>query len=218
MSAIVSVEAPRRACCRVDGCKQEANRVTSGLCEKHYYRLRRTGTTSLQTKDREPIKHSDGYVLVYDPNHDLRRTSPRQYEHRVIFYEEHGAGPFNCHWCKDRVTWDDMHVDHLNDVRDDNSPTNLVASCPSCNQGRARYKTVLASKQRATKITFDGVTKTIPEWAREVGISYNSLRRRISEGWPIERCLTEPRGKSGPQSVQTTCAAGWPARPIGMGA
>jgi hypothetical protein len=32
-----------------------------------------------------------------------------------------------------------------------------------------------------------------------LGVTVQSLRWRISNGWTIERALTEPRGKTGPR-------------------
>jgi hypothetical protein len=44
------------------------------------------------------------------------------------------CGP--CHWCGVGLDWPSAHVDHLNDSKDDNSPDNLVVSCPECNKMR----------------------------------------------------------------------------------
>lgn len=41
-------------------------------------------------------------------------------------------------------------------------------------------------------ITYNGITKSISEWAEETGIRKDTLRRRIVKyGWSIERALTE---------------------------
>jgi hypothetical protein len=37
---------------------------------------------------------------------------------------------------------------------------------------------------------FDGRKMTVTDWANELGISRESLRDRLSSGWPIERALT----------------------------
>ena len=47
-------------------------------------------------------------------------------------------------------------------------------------------------------ITYQNKTLNMTEWAREVGISYWALAKRISRGWPIEKALTQPpRRRSG---------------------
>ena len=64
------------------------------------------------------------------PNHPLCRASQsgRVLEHRKVYYDIHGEGPFNCHWCDVEVNWNTLHIDHLNDIRNDNRE-NLAATC-----------------------------------------------------------------------------------------
>lgn len=46
---------------------------------------------------------------------------------------------------------------------------------------------------RARKLTFDGKTLTLREWAEEAGINLGTLRERLYQfRWSIERTLTEP--------------------------
>ena len=40
------------------------------------------------------------------------------------------------------------------------------------------------------KITFNGITKIVSEWADELGISKFCIRYRLKAGWSIERALT----------------------------
>jgi len=167
----------------------------------HYGRLRRNGT--LDNLEPSPIiMHSGGYRRMYAPDHPLRegKAGSYEYEHRVRFYNEHGPGPFKCHHCQEQVTWVDMHVDHLNDDPQDNRLENLVASCPTCNQWRGKRKMEQTIRDRyAKKVTWQGVTKTLAEWALQIGIDRESLQWRLNQGWPLDRALTEPRGKTGPR-------------------
>lgn len=39
------------------------------------------------------------------------------------------------------------------------------------------------------KITFNGETKTITDWANQIGMKRTSLRNRIASGWPLEKAL-----------------------------
>lgn len=46
--------------------------------------------------------------------------------------------------------------------------------------------------------TYKGMNKSAAEWAREVGMGYNTLRNRIVNlGWPIEKAMTTPPRKTG---------------------
>ena len=40
-------------------------------------------------------------------------------------------------------------------------------------------------------ITHNGVSKTVPEWARELGINPKTLHTRLSTGWTVERALSK---------------------------
>lgn len=141
--------------CSVEGCGN-TSRNASGrlLCEAHYMRLRRKGTTDLKVP-KPRLTHSHGYTILRCPNHPLasRRGSNHEYEHRVVFYDAHGEGPFDCHWCGQEVDWSNLHVDHLDDVKDHNDLINLVASCPTCNQARGAEKMRLTQRQIGKSIT-----------------------------------------------------------------
>jgi hypothetical protein len=190
--------------CRIDGCEEPATRIGAQMCEMHYCRLRRSGSDRRKVLAvPETTLHTHGYVLEYAPEHPLARSHPRVYQHRIVFYEEHGEGPFCCHWCGCKVTWGDMHVDHLNDVRSDNSRTNLVASCATCNQARGLHKMRRSMKvMRGVHLSAHGVTMCIADWARHLGLSRSAIEFRLARGWRMENALSPRSGKSGPMSMR----------------
>lgn len=188
--------------CSVQGCAKPANRISANLCEMHYMRVRRNGSTDrMPTHINEMLQHSGGYLLVYAPNHPLRAASPRVYEHRFVYYNANGAGPFNCYWCNKVVGWDDMHVDHLNSIVIDNCIDNLVASCPVCNQRRGNAKMRKSMRERShRRYTAHGLTKCISEWATYLGLSRNTLEYRLGAGWSLDKVFSPRIGTSGPKS------------------
>jgi hypothetical protein len=191
--------------CNVSGCDGLATRRAAGLCEKHYYRLRRNGHYELHSWP-PLVEHSHGYRLVYAPNHPLATPGQksRVYEHRAVYFAEHGEGPFACRWCSQTVTWSDMHVDHLDDDRANNDPANLAASCPTCNQWRGHNKMVRTARAKAKQLEWNGKRQSLGEWAEELQIPLHRLRQRIKAEWSVERALTEPRGPTGPVGVSTS--------------
>ena len=53
------------------------------------------------------------------------------------------------------------------------------------------------NKRSNHRITFNGLTKTLKQWANTMGINYGTLCGRINVyNWPVERALTQPvRGR-----------------------
>ena len=197
--------APRNyALCSVEECGKPANRVGAGLCEAHYARVRRHGSTDRVSRVKPgSLVHTAGYLLIRAPGHSLDRGGGRVYEHRAVFFEAHGEGPFACHWCRNEITWDDLHVDHVNESVTDNSLSNLVASCAICNQARGLEKMRRTKRLQSTRrYTAHGKTMCIAEWSRELGISRNAIEFRIKAGWPIEKVFSPRIGLSGPKSRQ----------------
>lgn len=191
--------------CSVDGCEARVRSPGNPHCERHYARLRRRASLNSLREDSPPpieVAHSDGYVLEYLPNHELwPETHGRLYQHRRVFFDHHGRGPFNCHWCGMQVTWSGMHVDHVNAVRDDNRIENLVPSCPSCNPSRGAANNRAAKRKSSqVRIEWQGESLCVSEVAERLGVSRVSVKWRMDNNWPIERIMTEPRGKTGPLS------------------
>lgn len=192
----------RTPSCNVEGCGNPARSSKTLVCEKHYYRQRRTGTTDLMPREMPRTRdHTGGYKLLYSPRHPIstKGQQARVYEHRAVYYKHHGEGPFSCVHCGAEVTWQTMHVDHLDDDPANNEIDNLGASCPTCNQKRGQWKAKRTARlTRSTSITWKGVTKPVGDWADELGIAPSNLKRRLRL-WPLERAMTEPRGRFGPK-------------------
>jgi hypothetical protein len=121
--------------CKVVGCGMKANRISAGLCEHHYMRLRRKGTTEIDAPKYRYITGA-GYIKVLLPGHPLGDKKGNVYEHRKVLYDKHGDGEKKCFWCGISLTWETCKVDHLNENKKDNSPDNLVMSCNNCNRAR----------------------------------------------------------------------------------
>ena len=184
--------------CATLGCEKKANRRGAGLCEGCYMRLRRKGTTDYRSLPYR-LDQSAGYVWLREPGHPLSDSRGLVYEHRYVYYKAHGRGPFKCHWCGRDLDWGFMVVDHLDDNKSNNNIENLVPSCDKCNTGRGTWKMVKARREQWTRITFDGITKNLSEWARERGLSRSALQWRLDH-WPVERVMAEGRGVTGPRA------------------
>lgn len=69
--------------------------------------------------------------------------------------------------------------------RKDNSKGYTPANCVW-----ATYHTQARNRRSNHKLTYNGKTQTITEWALEVGMSKVTLCWRINQGWPLDRALT----------------------------
>jgi HNH endonuclease len=176
--------------CHAEGCNRTVISRNNPHCELHYWRMKRWNTTDDINPPKERYKTADGYILIRRPDHPLCRESMngRVFEHRIVYYENHGEGPFHCHWCGIPITWHTLHIDHVDDNRQNNSPVNLVASCQVCNHKRGLKK--MATHPRARRfIEHEGKTMCLADWAREKGMHIDKLRGRLNRGWLPARAL-----------------------------
>ena len=187
-------------CCAVHGCTNTPRSRTALHCEAHYMRLRRNGTTAKVLCRKPVLEHSGGYLRDWSPSHPLANSDGYVYQHRAVLYGVMGDGPFVCHVCDVSLDWSTMHVDHLDDDPKNNDAANLAPACPRCNKARGLHKMATKLRARGIQLTVGGVTRCISEWARIVGIKPASLAMRLRSGWTVERAVTEPRGKTGPQA------------------
>lgn len=130
--------------CVIEGCSNPRG-YTSGVCNTHYYRLKRTGTLEQRKRSHRSLT-SVGYVLVYDKSHPLTRSQGWVAEHRKVLFDAIGAGPHACHWCGCLVDWKvgrcvkgSLVPDHLDGIKSNNAIVNLVPACNPCNGLRGLF-------------------------------------------------------------------------------
>lgn len=178
--------------CLVDGCSKPAN-GSKGMCLMHYTRQLRYGTTE-RVRKLSRFEHTNGYVLIPARGHPMAVGYPHAYEHRVVYYDAHGGGPFSCHWCGTNITWAKLHIDHLDDNKKNNKLENLAASCAECNKKRGAWKSLVTLREQRGIEAF-GTTRLASEWAREYGISHSAIARRLAVGWSAEDAVSTPPGR-----------------------
>lgn len=65
--------------------------------------------------------------------------------------------------------------------------------CPeNCRWATRKEQNNNTSQNR--RISFDGLTLTVTEWAKKIGITQQALQKRLNN-WSLERALTEPRNE-----------------------
>lgn len=86
----------------------------------------------------------------------------------------------------------DQHSIGRIDNNDDYKPSNC------------RWETKIQQQNNISsnhRITYNGRTMSMSQWAREMHISYSALKTRLSRGWSVERALTHPRQRKGNAEV-----------------
>ena len=82
-------------------------------------------------------KHSEGYIQIWSPSHPRADTKRLVFEHMLVWEKAQGRSlPFN--WT----------IHHINGIRDDNRPGNLLA-CPKGNHHYALLLQSLRTRIRA---------------------------------------------------------------------
>lgn len=105
--------------CALDGCENELRLKPSQAarlyCSKEHEGLARIKRPLDRTYNGRPAKKDDaGYVMLWEPDHPNKSQKGWQYEHRLVVEGLIG-----------RYLTSEEHVDHINQVKDDNSPLNL---------------------------------------------------------------------------------------------
>jgi hypothetical protein len=74
----------------------------------------------------------------------------------------------------------------------------------NCRWATRKEQTRNRGGKRATRLyTFDGKTMCIADWAKEVGISPQSMQKRLNNGWPLEEAFSKERhDKKGSKQVK----------------
>lgn len=87
-----------------------------------------------------------GYVTHIGFEHPISNPSGVTPYHRIVLWDKLSGNDAPCNWCGKQLYWsksyrdsptDALIVDHLNEVKNDNRPENLVPSCGPCNTKRS---------------------------------------------------------------------------------
>lgn len=200
--------------CIAENCEREAMYKKVSLCQKHYFRVMRTGTHEAIKKTRKDrIVTPNGYARIYKPDHALADRRGYVFEHRAVMWEKAGGICKKCDACEKPESWATCHVDHIDNDRLNNSPSNLRILCRGCNIKRGLRPESYAARG-AGLITFDGKTDTCHGWARDPRVSLvsQSIARRKRAGMSDYDCLFAPKkthnGKVKPSAIKSETQEG----------
>lgn len=179
--------------CFVSDCANQSKAGRNGMCEKHYMRMYRHGSTKSKrelkkdalgyTREYRITMPGKGYQRLYEPAHPLADRQGYVAEHRMVAYAKYGAVLPPCELCGVVVKWDDVHIDHIDEDVKNNNPGNVRPLCFQCNVRRT--KVTYSSKPSCHAVTVGEKTLTPTEWAREPGVlvTGKTIVARIARGY-----------------------------------
>lgn len=91
----------------------------------------------------------------------------------------------------------------------DRKNNNLGYSKENCRWATRREQTNNFSRNR--KITLDGVTRTLSEWATQLAVPRERIQNRLNRGWTEKEALTTPLQPSGNRDLEAH-RVGWAKR------
>ena len=150
------------------------------------------GCFNLESTIKRSSTHGGSKTRLYTIWHDMLN---RCYKENHRCYKDYGGkGVFVCdEWKNDKESFCLWALSHgykpgLSIDRIDNDKN----YCPdNCRWVTMHQQSLNTSKN--VKITYDGKTQTLKEWANELGIKNTTLHNRIHYyGWSIEKAFTTP--------------------------
>ena len=87
-------------------------------------------------------------------------------------------------WCLANGYRKGLTIERI-DVDGDYSPSNCVFATQKVQQNNRRNN---------HRITYNGETKTLSQWAEYLGMTYKMLEHRINRGWSVEDAFNIPKG------------------------
>lgn len=171
--------------CRVDGCDRGAMYKAAQLCQMHYFRVMRNGTTEkLPTTRQYRIITPNGYVRVFEPAHALADKGGYVFEHRYVIWADIGEACRDCELCGKHEGWSTCHVDHIDNDRMNNDRSNLRILCRGCNTRRGFTPESHANRSDVGLVEFEGKRATCSQWAEDprVSVSGPTIFRRKRMG------------------------------------
>ena len=167
-------------CCKIDGCKRKVMYKNLKLCQMHYFRFMRNGTFELTRTKKYRLTNPAGYQKLNEPLHPLANSDGYVYEHRFIYFNEISKKVDYCKLCNVPITWENCHIDHMDNDVTNNNKDNLRALCRPCNTFRGYTKYSVG-----TLIEIDGIELTAAAWSRQDGVKVrcNTIRHRLRKGY-----------------------------------
>lgn len=115
-----------------------------------------------------------------------------EYEKHPYFAYYGGRGIAVCEEWHNYLIFRDWAI---NNGYSDNLTIDRVQNNDGYNPNNCRWATMKVqqnNKRNNRRLTWNGETKTVTEWADVVGICKTTIKERLNSGWPVEIALSKP--------------------------
>lgn len=172
-----------------------------GYCTKHYHRFKKWGdSNTVKTADWQNKPYINGEPIT---NHELYHTwinmKQRCYRPNSKAYKYYGGRGIEV--CP---RWKSSFYHFYEDMGDRPSPKHQIDRIDNDGDYEPENCRWVIQKRQANNkrnnrlLTLDGVTKTLADWSRVLGIKQSTLTQRLNAyNWTVEKTLTKPVRKRG---------------------
>lgn len=156
--------------------------------------------TAMPTRTRNRIGRTNGTKKfgqkIYSAWSDMKARCLNPSNRDYINYGGRGISVCD-EWQNDFLAF----VEHIGQPPSERHSIDRIDNNKNYEPGNVRWATYheQRSNTRLTRtIIHNGITQTLTDWSRDLGITTSALHRRLSKGWPLERALSSekfPRGR-----------------------
>jgi len=166
------------------------NKKQANTLESYYINKYKLANTLDKKITKKSYKHGLCYTQVYRAwvNMRARCNNPKNNE-----FDNYGKRGIKV--CK---SWDKSFLSFYKDIGEPPSKKHSLERINN-NKGYSKLncKWATMSQQarntrRVKKLTYRGINKTLVEWSEELDISYTTLRKRLRDGWDVEKTFNTP--------------------------
>lgn len=144
----------------------------------------------LAERNRQNAKHGMHLSVEYSAWHTMKQRCNSKAHKAYPLYG--GRGIKVCDEWNDSF---ESFYEHMGPRPSDKHTLDRIDNEKGYEPGNCRWVTMLeqSSNRRSNrKITFNGETLTVAEWARRIGTSRQTIRSRIESGWRLEDVMSMP--------------------------
>ncbi len=172
-----------------------------GFCTKHYQRFKKWGSPEVvKTADWEDKPYINGKPITKHSLYPIWVSMKQRcyYPSSKAYKYYGGRGIEVCD------SWKNSFYHFYKDMGERPSPKHQIDRIDNNGDYTPENCQWIVQKRQANNkrnnrlLTLDGVTKTLADWSRELGINQSTLTQRLNAyNWTVEKTLTKPVGKRG---------------------